>query len=164
MNRTKLLTIAVIGLLLINLGTLCVMIMHKPPGPPQGNMPPPHGPNGEGPRQIIIDRLHFDTNQQQQYEVFISEHRNKTDDLHDASKELHNQLYSLLKNESIDKAKSDSLIQQIADNQKEIENLNFTHFQKIKTLCKPEQLEYFNELAGELSELFGPKGPPPPRK
>jgi protein CpxP len=156
MNRTKLLTIAVIGLLLINLGTLGVMMMHKPPRPPHGEIPPPP-PNGEGPKQIIIDRLHFDENQQKQYEVFISEHRKKTDDLHNASKELHNQLYIMLKSESIDKAKSDSLIEEIADNQKAIENLNFNHFQEIKSICKPEQLEDFNELAGELAMLFGPR-------
>lgn len=162
MNRTKLLTIAVIGLLLINLGTLGVMMMHKPPRPPHGEMPPPPTDGNEGgPRQIIIDRLHFDGNQQKQYEVFISEHRKKTDDLHNASKELHNQLYIMLKSESIDKTKSDSLIEEIAGNQKAIENLNFNHFQEIKSICKPEQLEDFNELAGELAMLFGPKGPPP---
>ena len=158
MNRTKLLTIAVIGLLLINLGTLGIMIMHRPPHPPHGEMMPPPG---EGPKQLIIDRLHFDDAQQKQYEALIDVHRKKTNELHDASREMHNQLFSLLKTEPVDKAKADTLIQQIADNQKEIDNLNFDHFEKIKGICKPEQIEDFNELAGELAELFGPKGPPP---
>ena len=157
MNRTKLLTIAVIGLLLINLGTLGVMMMHKPPRPPHGEMPPP---NGEGPKQMIIDRLHFDNAQQKQYQVLIDEHKKKTNELHDASKELHDQLFSLLKTDVVDKAKADAIIQQISDNQKAIDNLNFDHFQKIKSICKPEQVKDFNELAGELAGLFGPKDPP----
>ena len=161
MNRTKLLTIAVIGLLLINLGTLGVLMMHRPPHQPQSEMRPP--PPGEGPKQLIIDRLHFDDAQQKQYDLFIDEHKKKTNELHDASREMHNQLFSLLKSESIDKTKSDAIIQQIADNQKAIDNLNFDHFQKIKSICKPNQLEDFNELADELAELFGPKGPPSPR-
>lgn len=160
MNRTKLLTIAVIGLLLINLGTLSVLIMHRPPHPPHGEMPPPPG---EGPRQLIIDRLHFDDAQQKQYQLLIDEHRKKTNELHEASRGMHNDLYSLLKAEPADKAKADSIMLQIADNQKAIENLNFDHFQKIKAICKPDQIEDFNELADELAELFGPKGPPPPR-
>lgn len=159
MNRTKLLTIAVIGLLLINLGALGVFIMHKPPRPPHGDMPLPQ--QGGGPKELIIDRLHFDAGQEKQYELVIEEHKNKTNELHDASRELHNQLYSLLKNEAIDKTKVDAIIQQIADNQKAVDNLNFDHFQKIKSICKSDQLDDFYKLADELAQLFGPKGPLP---
>jgi len=161
MNRTKLLTIAVIGLLLINLGTLGVFIMRKPPRPPYGVMPLP--PQEGGPKELIIDRLHFDAGQQKQYELIIEEHKNKTNELHYASRELHNQLYSLLKKEAIDKMKVGALIQQIADNQKAVDNLNFDHFQKIISICKSDQLDNFYELADELAELFGPKGAPTER-
>lgn len=159
MNRTKLLTIAVIGLLLINLGTLGVLLMQKPGRLPHGQLSPPK--RGEGPRQLIIDRLHFDAEQQKQYDVLITEHRTKTDELHEASRDMHNELYSLLKADTIDRTKADSLILQIADNQKAVDNLNFDHFQEIKGICKPGQVGDFNELANELSRLFGPKGPPP---
>jgi periplasmic protein CpxP/Spy len=161
MSRIKLLTIAVLGLLLINIGTLGVLIMRKPPRPPHGEMPPP---SGEGPKRLIIERLHFDDAQVKQYELFIDEHRKKTNELHDASREMHDQLFSLLKNDPVDKTKADSIIQQIADNQKAVDNLNFDHFQKIKSICKGDQIKDFNELAEELAELFAPKGPPPPRQ
>lgn len=163
MNRTKLLTIAVIGLLLINLGTLGVLLVQKPGRPPHGPLSPPPHKHGEGPRQLIIDRLHFDAEQQKQYDVLINEHRIKTDELHEASRDIHNELYSLLKADTIDRTKADSLILQIADNQKAVDNLNFSHFQEIKKICKPGQFGDFNELAGELAGLFGPKGPPPPK-
>ena len=158
MNRTKLLTIAVIGLLLLNLGTMGVMIMQKPPRPPHGEMPPP--PHGEGPKQIIIDRLNFDAIQQKDYELLVVEHRKRTDELHEASKQLHDKLYSLLQNTETNATTSDSLIVEISNNQKAIEDLNFDHFNAIKKLCKAEQVGYFNELAGELARLFAPKGRP----
>lgn len=156
MNRTKLLTIAVVGLLLLNFGILAVMFFGKSSHPP---LHPPHGgPKGEGPKQIIIERLHFDEMQQKDYELLIVVHRKETDELHEASKELHDELFSLLKGDTINQRESDSLILEIANNQKAIENLNYNHFNAIKKLCKEEQVVYFNEVVNDLGKLFAPKG------
>ncbi len=158
MTRTKLLTIAVIGLLLLNFGIMGVMFFGKPSHPP---MHPQHvGQKGEGPKQIIIERLHFDEMQQKDYELLIVVHRKETDDLHEASKKLHDELFSLLKGVTINQRQSDSLVLEIANNQKAIENLNFDHFNAIKKLCTGEQVGYFNELVDELGKLFAPKGRP----
>ncbi len=157
MNRTKLLTIAVLGLLLINISTLCVLILHKPHRPPMGEV---SIPPGEGPKRIIIERLHFDDAQQQQYQLLIDGHRKKMRELNDATRKLHDSLFTLLKDASIDQSKADTLMQQIAANQKQTDQLNFDHFQKIKSICKPEQLNDFNELVDELGALFAPKGKP----
>lgn len=160
MDKIKLLTIAVVCLLLLNFGTLGVMLLHRPAHPPhEGMMPPP--PRGEGPKRIIIERLHFDAAQQKEYEALIEEHHAKTQELNRASRDLHQVLYSLLGEENVDKGKADSLILQISENQKAMDNLNFDHFQKIRGICKPEQLNDFKELSEELAELFAPKGPPP---
>jgi periplasmic protein CpxP/Spy len=156
MNRTKLLTIVVIGLLILNLGMLCMMFLNKQPN----SFPPAHGPKGDGPKMVIIERLHFDELQQKQYQLLIDEHMDKTQELHKASRQMHDDIFSLLKEDNIDKQKTDTLVQQIADNQKAIELLNLDHFQKIKALCKPEQVKYFNDLAEDLGHLFAPKGPP----
>ena len=154
MNKPKLLTIAVVGLLLLNLGMI-TMFLFK-------GKPPRHedGKQGEGPKKIIIERLNFDEGQQQQYEVIITEHRSKIRELNKRSRDLHDQLYSLLKNNTIDKPISDSLIKTIAENQKAIDNLNFDHFQKIKAICKVSQIENFNGLVLDLTHLFGPKNGP----
>jgi protein CpxP len=105
MNRTKLLTIAVIGLLLLNFGILGMMFMHHPDGRP-GGPPPPFGRPNEGPKMIIIERLHFDDAQQKQYEVIIKEHHSKTVELNDVSRSKRDELYSLLKNDLLDTAKN----------------------------------------------------------
>jgi len=155
MNKPKLLTIAVVGLLLLNLGMI-TMFLFK-------GKPPRHedGKQGEGPKKIIIERLNFDEGQQQQYEVIITEHRSKTRELNKTSRKLHDELYSLLIENVIDKTKADSITQTIAENQKAIDNLNFDHFQKIKAICKDGQIENFNGLVLDLTHLFGPKNGPP---
>jgi Spy/CpxP family protein refolding chaperone len=155
MNKPKLLTIAVVGLLLLNLGMITMFLFKGKPPRHEG------GKQGEGPKKIIIERLNFDEGQQQQYEVIITEHRSKTKELNKRSRELHDELYSLLKNNAIDKTISDSLIKTIAENQKAIDNLNFDHFQKIKAICKDGQIENFNGLVLDLTHLFGPKNGPP---
>lgn len=154
MNKTKLLTIAVFGLLLLNLGMMTIFLFKGKPLKHEG------GPKGEGPKKIIIERLNFDEGQQKQYEVIITEHRSKTKELNKRSRDLHDELYSLLKNNTINKTISDSLIKIIAENQKAMENLNFDHFQKIKAICKDGQLENFNDFVLDLTHLFGPKNGP----
>ena len=74
---------------------------------------------------------------------------------------MHDELYSLLIENVIDKTKADSITQTIAENQKAIDNLNFDHFQKIKAICKDGQIENFNGLVLDLTHLFGPKNGPP---
>ncbi|MDP3558203.1 MAG: hypothetical protein Q8T03_12590 [Bacteroidota bacterium] len=159
MNKTRLLGIAVISLLLINLGILAIMFFKHGP-PPMDKMA-----HGERPKKIIIERLKFDAEQQKQYEVIITEHKTKTKELTKKSRDLHDDLFSLLINNTIDKTISDSLIQTIANNQKAIDNLNFEHFQKIKAICKNDQIERYNNFVLELTHLFGPpnghkNGPP----
>jgi len=154
MSKTKLLQIAVVALLLLNIGTLTFILLRKPPMH--------HGmKNGEGPKQIIIERLHFDNQQQKQYDVIVEDHRAKSRELNDLSRDLHNKLYALLSEKEIEKGKSDSLINEIALNQKAIDNLNLDHFQKIKSICKNNQMQYFNELVKDLTHLFSPH---PPKK
>ena len=151
MSRTKLLTIAIIGLLLLNLGTLAFMFLqknHSRPGPPDQA--------GEGPKYIIIARLHFNKTQEQQYSIMVDEHRSKSRELRTVSRELHDELYELLKEEKVDETHKNELITQIAENQKAIENLNTDHFIQIRALCKGIQIKYFNSLVDDLGRLFAP--------
>src|ERR1043165_5631176 len=90
MKRSQLLTFAVLGLLVINLGTL-VYIFTSRSGPPGRPM------RGEGPKRIIIERLGLDKKQQNTYENLVQEHRRKSRDLNHRSRELHEELFSLLK-------------------------------------------------------------------
>lgn len=162
MERTKLLTIAVIGLLLLNLLTIGYLVFRPVTGPrPERNRPP-----GEPePATIIIERLHFDAGQQQRYQQLIARHRQQTRLLGEQSAQLYRAYYGLLTEAQPDTVQTNAFSQQIARNQRAQAQLNFAHFNDIKQLCRGSQLADFRELVGDLSRLFGrqPRVPRPDR-
>ena len=154
MDKIKLLTVTVIALLLLNLGTLGFLLLQRqdrPMGRP--------GMHRE-PKEIIIERLHFDASQQRQYEELIHAHRKAITEIEDQARETKNRLYLYLLKSQPDTAAEDSLIGVLANYQKQIETTHFKHFQDIKKICHPDQLEAYNDLTTELSRIFSK--PPPP--
>ena len=150
MEKTKLLTIAVIGLLVINFGTLGFLLLNG-----KGHRPPQAG--RQKPKEIIIEKLHFDEAQQKDYAKLIKWHRGEITKLDGNIREAKNELYSqLLQPETNLKAK-DSLISVINLNQKQIEQTHFKHFEDIKKLCHKNQMDDFNDLTEELGRIFAPK-------
>lgn len=150
MNKTKLLSVAVITLLVLNFGILGFLFLSKK-----------HGPNGRKmPREIVIEILHFDENQIVEYEKIIKEHQNAIRNLDDSIRKTKNELYQLLNEEKINSAQKDSLYLKLANYQKQIETTHFNHFLEIKKLCKKEQLADYKNLTEELSKIFSHKPRP----
>lgn len=150
MDKTKLLSIAVIALLLLNFGILSFLFLSK------GN----HPGNRKMPREIVIEKLHFDKNQILAYEKIIEIHQNTIRDLDKSIRETKNELYQLLNSDKIDSVQKDSLFLRLASYQKQIEATHFNHFLDIKKICKKEQLADYDDLTKELSSLFAPKRKP----
>ncbi|MEC4003482.1 hypothetical protein OX283_002330 [Flavobacterium sp. SUN052] len=144
MNKTKLLTFSVIALLLLNFGILAFLFLS--------------GPNGRKhtPREVVIHKLHFDTNQIADYDKLITVHKEKIKSLNDSIKNCKNELYSQLKTTE-NKSVTDGLFLKIAQFQSQIEQTHFNHFLDIKKLCKPNQFKDYNELTTKLSEMFQSK-------
>lgn len=157
MERTKLLTIAVVGLLILNLLTIgfLVLITNRPrqPGPPDQN-----GPGR--PARVIIERLRLDEQQKQVFEKLRDAHRLQIEHLSAQSVQLYRSYYGLLAFEKPDMARANALGQQIAQNQLAVAKLNFDHFGDIKGLCHPDQQTDFTRLVDDLSRLFGPQQRP----
>ncbi len=152
MEKTKLLTLGIIALFLLNLGTLGFLLLSSPKGhhPPHG-----HGPEGRlKPRKIIIEKLHFDAAQIKEYDKLIQLHRSHIIEMEDIIRKDKNELYLQLNENPVNEKTKDSLINDLASCQKEIESIHFKHFQDIKKICKKEQMNYFSKLTEELSELF----------
>lgn len=149
MERTKLLTFAVVGLLLINGLTLLFLVI-KP-----GWLPHPGPPGGEGPAAVVIERLHFDARQEQQYRTLIRAHQGQTNQLNAQSVQLYRRYYALLTALRPDTAQANRLSQQIGNTQRALAEANFAHFNAINALCRPDQQADFDRLVDELSQLFG---------
>ncbi len=152
MERTKLLTGAVIGLFLLNLTTIGFLVLR--PG-----RPGLQSPKSE-PAQVIIERLHFDAQQEKQYRQLISEHQHQTRSLNKKSLQFYREYYGLLASEQPDTAKANILSSQIAQTQRALAQLNFSHFKQIKALCEPDQQADFTRLVSDLAQLFGRQQPP----
>ena len=160
MEKTKLLMITVIGLLVLNLATLGFLFISGQ----KGHKPPHDRTEGrQMPREKIINRLHFDVNQQKDYDKIIQWHKGEIKRLDSEIREAKIGLYSQLKESQLDLKVKDSLIAVINTNQKQIETTHFKHFEEVKKLCNKDQLEDFNELTEDLSRIFAPNKPPRPR-
>ena len=152
MEKTKVLTFTVITLLLLNIGTLGFLYVSASK---EHHPPPSHGPEGRPkPREIIIEKLHFDASQIKQYDQLIKKHqsdiRATEDNIRASKNELYLQLNEAVANEKV----KDSLIAALSLYQTQIESIHFNHFQDIKKLCKKEQMADFSALTEELSRLF----------
>jgi periplasmic protein CpxP/Spy len=149
MSKVKILVMAVVGLLLLNITVIGLQIFKKPPLPFKGN-----GTKGEGgPKNIIIERLRFDKDQVLAYEKIIETHRITAKVLKDSINNAKNNLYQSLKQDNV-ASNSDSLINQLSALQHRIEETHFYHFLQLKAICKAEQMEEFNELTKDLSKFF----------
>jgi hypothetical protein len=140
MSKTKFLTGAVIILVLLNGATMFTLWKHTAQLPP------------DGPRKIIIERLHFDKEQVAAYDKLVEKHRadirQKDSEMAAARQATYHQL------QGDDFSKKDSLLAQVGRLQTEVEQIHLAHFQDIKKLCRAAQLEDFNQLTADLERLF----------
>lgn len=163
MTKTKLLSIAVIGLLLINIAIVCFLMFKKTPHLADGRRPmhekglPPE--KQDRPKNIIIERLQFDKQQEIAYEELIKQHQMVVKSFNDSIKITKKDLYQTLG--SVSFAGKDSIINRLVVLQREIELAHYDHFTALKKICKHEQLENFKNLSTELAFLFGAKNNPP---
>lgn len=154
MNKIKLLTYSVFALLLVNIISLVFVI--------QSNKRNDWRHPNERPRpdQIIIKKLHFDEQQKEDYQKLIHWHRSKINGFDAQIRETKQELYLQLLKSNTDERVKDSLVNNLTDFQKQIEMTHFKHFQDIKNICRPNQMQDFNELTEELALIFN-RGPKP---
>lgn len=143
MERIKYYMIIIVVLILSNIVTLFYTIIIK-------DMPPKH----EGPRDLIIEQLHFSDRQINEYDHLINWHQKNIKEKDSALLILKSELYKTLNTQN---SNTDSIISQINLLQKEIEYIHLKHFKDIEELCTNDQKKYFKELTGDLAKLFGRK-------
>lgn len=114
--------------------------------------PPPKHPNN---KELIIEQLHFDGQQQQAYLETVHRHQQSMRNKEEQLMALQQHLYQQLRSNQPEN--TDSITTQIAAIGKEMELIHYHHFEEIKQLCRPEQMVYFNELSEHLSDMFHPR-------
>jgi protein CpxP len=158
MEKNKLLTLVIVLLLVLNLGTLAFLFIgqfnhRKGPHHPMGN---------EGPANFIIDELGFDEQQKTAFEELKKEHQGQMKAMMDSIKVQHDLMPDLII--AGNQSKADSVATQIGNYQKQIELYTYTHFTKVFALCKEDQRPKFKSIIKEILErMASKKGMPPPR-
>lgn len=148
MKKPNFLIFTVVALLVINIGTLSFLFVnqhnHKKPHPRR------HQSN---PKNIIIERLQLDDNQQAEYKTLIEQHREGIENVERSIRKLKAELYQQLNQES--SSQKDSIIHQLSSLHAKIESIHYQHFNGLKAICKPDQMEDFKELSKDLAKIFG---------
>ncbi len=157
MKKETLLTIAVIGLLLLNLSTLGFLLLRRPPHP--------DGPGGpQSPGKHLVEKLHFTPEQQGQFEQLKSAHHELMMESDRAYHDALKNYFDLLKSDPVDTIQSGALLARMNAIQETRVTATFKHFADLKALCTQEQKAYFDAFLPELIRVILPKNGPPGRR
>lgn len=165
MKNTRLSTIVILLLILLNSVTLAFMWLDKPacPPPPVPGQNPPRPPRPpEGPARFLIEELKFDEMQKAEFDKLKQKHRKATRTLLDSMHIMKEKLFSGIPSGNLQEADKDA--SEIASLQKRLELATFDHFRQVRALCTSEQKKHFDEITGEVLRMMapprGPQGPP----
>ncbi len=139
MSKSNFLKFVILGLLISNVIVVFLLINGRK--------------KNDGPKRIIIEKLHFDKEQIKNYECYIQQHRKAINQNELTMNKLRSELYQQLKYQK-NTSKTDSIISMIANQQIIAERINYNHFLEIKQLCRLDQLNNFNDLTSEIANLF----------
>jgi len=167
MKKTQLLTIAVLGLLLLNGGILWVLLRQPQHGPRH-----PHAPASL--KNWVIGTLNLNDDQINTYEQLIRDHHSQVVRLESRIKVLRRQ--SMLQCTLKDSAQEQHTLDALAAAQRELQRQHIEHFRRLYQVCNPEQQALFTDMLRELPQHMpqggqgphrpepGPEhdGPPPP--
>jgi len=145
MKKEKLLVIGIVGLLILNLGTLGFLFLGQrnsfPMGRPKG--PPPVD-------KIIIEGLKLDETQIDKFEQLKKEHRHGMEDFELQNKVLHDAYFEKLKSDSINKNDLQVLLTKISYLAVYRDSITFDHFRKIRFICNANQKASFDKLIDDI--------------
>ena len=150
--KNKWLMTVIILLLLANAATLTIFWL----GRARLNGRPPQRQEAA---DYIIKQTGFDSSQERQYRILIKEHQEKAGKLRDEIRQAKDRFFDLIGQGNA----SDSLKKVYAADASaktaELDLLTMDHFEKIKALCRPDQLEKFEKVIREAVHMMGPAQP-----
>src|SRR4051812_34337606 len=125
MSKINFLTISVVLLLLLNAGTLVYMFRWH------DSQKTGVVDSGNGPAAYIIQTLQLDEQQQQRLANLRREHQQSIRSVREEDQRLHDAYFSLLKTDSPNTAKIDSLAGLIGRMEMQLSKITFAHFEKL---------------------------------
>jgi hypothetical protein len=156
MKRETLLTLAVVALLVLNIGILAYLFMSRRPDGERAAMPP----GGNQFDELVITQLRLNAAQQEQFKSLKHQHRSAMQGHDTKYRDVLGQYFALLRETRLDTARRDSLQRLLTDIHGQKISMTLQHFLALKNICSPEQQSLFERLIPELSRVLTP----PPRR
>lgn len=145
-STNKILTIAVVLLLLTNIALVVFMIKDKNrhSGKPRGNRSEPF--------EMMVKELNMTEQQQKEYKELKEEHLKNIKPWFDSIRSAKKDYYALIKDSAI----SDSIVtvynQRISERQAAADRLTFAHFKRVRNLFTAEQQPRFDEFIQKMMQ------------
>ena len=119
--------------------------------------------DNKGPANFIIKELNLNAAQIENFNQLKFAHQDSVQRLKNTGRELRENYFKLLRNDTTDNILADLLLIQIANNQKTIEQVTFSHFQSVKNICDSVQKEKFDSIILEVIHRMKDNRPKPNR-
>jgi Spy/CpxP family protein refolding chaperone len=148
LTKSHILSVLVVLLVCINLTTLATIWLNKPFDAMKAQQ--------AGPKQMIIERLHFNEQQQQAFSFLVDEHREQMKALRRSILESKEAFYANLGNEEADSAETYAHIADISRFEQQAGKITFEHFRKVRSICDPRQKREFDKVIGGLLRSMTP--------
>ncbi len=147
MTKTRILTLSVVVLIILNVMMAAFLFMGRP-----GHK------KFKGPKDRIVKTLNLNTDQVVAYDELIVQHRKAITRLDSLILDSKTQLYR--QTMAQDSAIIEAQVLRISSLTQELERTHFQHFVDLKEICTDDQLPAFEKLASELSAYFNRNNQP----
>jgi periplasmic protein CpxP/Spy len=152
--RQRWLLVLVAILLLTNIATLSIYWFKKPDH--DGGLGHEPGNHEKRMGQFMVDQMKFDATQEAAYwklrDTMIATQRPVVDSMRDAKK----QFFDLLNQSGATDSALIARSNKIADLQKRLDLATFRHFQHVRAICRPDQLQKFDTVIKEIVNRMTP--------
>ena len=150
MKTNRILTIAVILLLLVNVAMLVFML--------KGRGHHDMKKQGGGPFDMMVKELNMTEQQQTEFKKLKDEHFTAIKPVFDSVRTLKKSLFGLVKEENL----NDSLVNKysglISEQQAIADKLTINHFRKVRALFSGDQQKKFEDFVQKMMQRRGPQG------
>jgi Spy/CpxP family protein refolding chaperone len=157
LSKQKLTNILIIILVIVNLGCLSFIWFREADRPSLPPLPP-NPPDRENVTRFLDKELDLNEVQEQKFDELRKEHFKTTENFEEKIAGFKKDILSESFKNNPDSQKIEALADSIGSVQKRYELFLSEHFQKLSSICKPEQREKLKDI---FLSSFGLKGKPP---
>jgi Spy/CpxP family protein refolding chaperone len=155
-SRNKNLIFIIAALLLTNIAVLVYFLWIKEPA----EKPRDNNRGGNGMTEMFQNEVGFTNEQIEQYKILKEEQRATIRPMFDGMRKAKDSLWRLMSDTTVSDSVLNRAADAIAQKQKALDLQTFKHFQRLRAICKPDQLAKYDTA---ILHLFSKMGKPAKR-